>query len=472
MPSYYEMLGVQSTASHNEIRSAYRNLISKIHPDLNGGNKQFETLAQQVNAAYEVLSDPKERAAYDWEQGIRTPGPNGAGTKSHYGRYQGNNWSGVEEVEFDISLDFVEHGYRDLVNGVWIDIPPGVEDGERIPTVIEGREVILIIRVEPDDKFTRRGANLYAKLSIRRVDALTRKSVEVSTLSSWADFDLKPEVLQGERICLTGHGLPFRHNPRQRGDLYVECEVKPAPERRVEVTLMEVDQGCYRRLDDFGDVEIPPGVATGERIYVWNRFGKEALLLIGVTPDARFARSGDDLAITVHVGYAAMLMRLNYDLVMFGLREIKIRTRPEYADGRRVRLSGQGLPNRQNPRQRGDLYVTFSTTPWKLPDQEPTSRLDRTANFLHKSTIRALNAIGKANEVAQKAVAGYQKCAAALERNWDVVRIALIALAVLAGLALLGWVVYFIIVNIVTILIAVAVCGVVALLFYRWLRSL
>lgn len=62
---YYEVLGVDRTASDDELKKAYRSLAKKYHPDLNGGDKECEEKFKEVNEAYEILSDPQKRARYD-----------------------------------------------------------------------------------------------------------------------------------------------------------------------------------------------------------------------------------------------------------------------------------------------------------------------------------------------------------------------------------------------------------------------
>ena len=71
---YYKTLGVERGASESEIKSAYRKLARKYHPDVNPNNKEAETRFKQINEAYQVLSDPAKRKKYDelgadWERG-------------------------------------------------------------------------------------------------------------------------------------------------------------------------------------------------------------------------------------------------------------------------------------------------------------------------------------------------------------------------------------------------------------------
>ena len=78
---YYEVLGVQKTASAEEIKKAYRQLAKKLHPDVNPGDKEAEAKFKEVNEAYEVLSDDQKRARYD-QFGHEDPTMGGGG---HYG---------------------------------------------------------------------------------------------------------------------------------------------------------------------------------------------------------------------------------------------------------------------------------------------------------------------------------------------------------------------------------------------------
>ena len=89
---YYEILGVERTASDKEIKAAYRKLARKHHPDVNAGNKEAEARFKEINEANEVLADPKKRQQYDmlgsnWEQFSRA---GGAGAGCWWGNVQKN----------------------------------------------------------------------------------------------------------------------------------------------------------------------------------------------------------------------------------------------------------------------------------------------------------------------------------------------------------------------------------------------
>src|ERR1700675_4461864 len=72
---YYKTLGVDRKASDADIKSAYRKLARKFHPDVNPNNKEAEAKFKQINEAYQVISDPEKRKKYDelgadWEHGV------------------------------------------------------------------------------------------------------------------------------------------------------------------------------------------------------------------------------------------------------------------------------------------------------------------------------------------------------------------------------------------------------------------
>ena len=103
---YYETLGVSKTANEDEIRSAFRKLARKHHPDVAKDKKTAEEKFKQINEAYEVLSDPEKRRKYDqlgenWNQpgGFQPPPQWGAGQPGG-GFHGGSGENGGVEFEF------------------------------------------------------------------------------------------------------------------------------------------------------------------------------------------------------------------------------------------------------------------------------------------------------------------------------------------------------------------------------------
>src|SRR5919202_2253710 len=90
---YYKVLGVSRSASDKDIKSAYRKLARKYHPDVNPGDKSAEEKFKQIGEAYEVLSDPEKRRRYDqlgenWKAGADfTPPPGWEGGRVEYGDF-------------------------------------------------------------------------------------------------------------------------------------------------------------------------------------------------------------------------------------------------------------------------------------------------------------------------------------------------------------------------------------------------
>ena len=104
---YYEVLGIQKSASEDEIKKAYRQLAKKYHPDLNPGDKGAEGKFKEVNEAYEVLSDSGKRARYD-QFGHAGVDPNFGGGAGGGNPFQGAGFDISDIFLDDIILRMIE----------------------------------------------------------------------------------------------------------------------------------------------------------------------------------------------------------------------------------------------------------------------------------------------------------------------------------------------------------------------------
>ena len=105
---YYEVLGVDRSASDDEIKKAYRKLAKKYHPDLNPGDKEAETKFKEVNEAYEVLSDSTKRQRYDQYVHAGVDPNFGAGGGGGFG----GGFGGFDDVDLgDIFSSFFGGGF-------------------------------------------------------------------------------------------------------------------------------------------------------------------------------------------------------------------------------------------------------------------------------------------------------------------------------------------------------------------------
>ncbi len=274
---YYQILGVEKTATEEEIKKAYRELAKKYHPDFNKGDPRAEERFKEINEAYQVLSDPQARQKYD-QIGTAYAGWSGEGT----GPFDWNDFFGVagsgvnvhvDGADFSdfsdffrtifgnmggsaqqrtrayrvpravtqdvtITLEEAYHGTERLINnGVKqkrVRIPPGVDTGQRVrvpemappgPDNMVG-DLYLRIHVLPDPRFERQGDDLYTEVTIDAFTAMLGGSVSVPTLGG-KDIKLRipPGTQPGQVFRLSGYGMP-KVKRRGKGDLHVRVNVE------------------------------------------------------------------------------------------------------------------------------------------------------------------------------------------------------------------------------------------------------
>lgn len=270
---FYEVLGVAKTATPEELKKAYRKMALEWHPDRHREDKKkAEEKFKEINEAYEILSNPDKRAAYDqfghsaFEQGgMGAGGPFGGGFEQ--GRtyrqgpftytYYNSGGNGGPGFDFDLggfsdpfeifeqffgttspfgrrqrrpayslTLDFMEavRGCEKEVNvggkRMKIKIPAGVGDGSHI----RFGDFDLITNVHPDTTFRREGDDLIVSADITFAQAALGDIIEVPTIDGLVKLRVQPGTQPGAVIRLQGKGVPHAHGSG-RGDQYVRLRV-------------------------------------------------------------------------------------------------------------------------------------------------------------------------------------------------------------------------------------------------------
>lgn len=275
---YYKVLGVDRSASAEDIKSAYRKLARKYHPDLNPNDANAKKKFQEINEANEVLSDPESRKKYDqygeqWkhadqfeeakrQQGQRTSAGGGfrgqpfeggaftGGTEEDMGDLFGSMFGGRggrqvkfrgQDYQAESHVELVDayrtHKQTLNVNGkqIRITVPAGVDNGQTIriaghggPGVNGGPNGDLYITfvVQGHPRFKRAGADLHAALDIDLYTAVLGGEATLETLDGAVKLKVVPFTQNGTRVKLKGKGFPVYKQEGSFGDLIVTYNVK------------------------------------------------------------------------------------------------------------------------------------------------------------------------------------------------------------------------------------------------------
>jgi curved DNA-binding protein len=276
---YYKVLGVERSASGDEVRKAYRKLAMQFHPDRNPNDKGAEEKFKEINEAYQVLSDPQKRARYDqlgsaysnWQQRGGTPGD-----------FDWSQWSSGQpgsrrggRMDYDdlndlFGQDIFSDFFRSIFGGmggaqtstrsrsapayqqpvaislqeaytgtsraiqsnerrVEIRIPAGVKTGSKVRAAgagPEGLDLYLIVEVTDDPRFEREGDDLRTAATVDVFTALLGGEADVETLNGKVKLKI-PAGTQPEQVFrLAGRGMPHLKNTQMKGDLFVRVKVQ------------------------------------------------------------------------------------------------------------------------------------------------------------------------------------------------------------------------------------------------------
>ncbi len=261
MKDPYEVLGVQKTDSDAAIRSAYRKLAKRYHPDVNPGKPEAAERFKEISAAYDILSDKEKRARYDRgeidaagnEVPPQRPFYRDFGDAAARAKYRADAGFGAEDLESILAQAFGGRGgagtgrrfsmrgqdehyqltldFLDAVNGTTrrvtmpdgrtldVRIPAGVQDGQIIRLRGQGGtglgdgapgDALVEVTVAPHPVFRREGDDIIVTLPVTLQEAVLGASVEVPTIKGPVRLTIPPNSGRGTRLRLRGRGIEGR----------------------------------------------------------------------------------------------------------------------------------------------------------------------------------------------------------------------------------------------------------------------
>lgn len=250
--NYYKVLGLSSAkATDEEIKSAYRNLAKKYHPDLNGGDTSLSEKFKDINEAYEILGNPISRKKYD---------------RVHFAyKFRDGFYAGNVKEKINISSGFNDFFTTFFGAGTEKNVVTNFDKYYQTNAKEVGEDLESEIDISLEEGFFGSNRKIAFKTAENKV-----KTIEVK---------IPRGIRSGEKIRLQGQGKPGK-NGGKNGDFYITIHIIPHQRFQLEennlvldvpITAWEAALGCeldVASIDSSVFLNIPAGVQTGERLRV------------------------------------------------------------------------------------------------------------------------------------------------------------------------------------------------------------
>ncbi|MAW88558.1 MAG: molecular chaperone DnaJ [Phyllobacteriaceae bacterium] len=336
---FYETLGVARGADEKELKSAFRKLAMKYHPDRNPGDAEAEKKFKEIGEAYEVLKDPQKRAAYD--RFGHSAFENGMGGGGGAGGFGGGGFSDIFE---DIFGEMMGGGRR--------------RSG--------GRE---------------RGADLRYNMEITLEEAFQGKTAQIRVPTSvscdeCSGSGAKPGT-QPETCATCGGAGRVRAS---QGFFSIErtCPTCQGRGQTIKDPCPKCS-GAGRVTEERSlSVNIPAGIEDGTRIRLAGegeagmRGGPsgDLYIFLSVKPHEFFQRDGADLFCSVPISMTTAALGGQFDVTTLDGSQARVKVTEGTQNGKRFRLKGKGMPVLRQPTM-GDLYIQVAVeTPQNLSKRQ------------------------------------------------------------------------------------------------------
>src|SRR5882762_1400554 len=350
---YYELLGVDRKATTKDIRTAFRKLARKYHPDLNPGDKSAEEKFKQLQEAYDVLSDTKKRQMYDqygfYSDNAPPPG------------YTGGADAGDSNVNFDFGgFDFGGGSGGAGTGGSFRDLFSQFFRG--------GRGGEMEMEQEP-------GGDLEYQIEIDFWDAVRGavKKIQTTRMET-CETCHGTGAVGSPQTCPTCNGTGTIQQAAGKMRFNVPCTRCGGTGKLRTACKTCGGEGRIRRTETI-DVRIPAGVASGGRVRVPGKGNAGTLgappgdlyLLVEVRPHEFFERRGNDLYTKVPVTVSEATLGAKVEVPTIDGRSL-VRIPPATNSGSTLRLREKGVPSARNG-ARGDQYVEIQVVVPKPTDE-------------------------------------------------------------------------------------------------------
>jgi curved DNA-binding protein len=290
---YYKLLGIDKTATPKDVKSAFRKLARKFHPDLNPNDKDAKRKFQQINEANEVLSDPEKRKKYDqygkdWQHSEQFENqrqyqqqPSESSGRRYASAQQDGDFSDffeslfggaapgrgssrqvkfrgedfTTELNLELTDAYKSHKRTLNVNGekIRINIPAGIENGQTIKIAGHGGkgknggpdgDLYITFTIANHARFKRLGNDLYTSIDLDLYKAILGGDLTIDTLDGKVKLKVKPETQNGSKVKLKDKGFPVYKKEGQFGDLYVTYSIK------IPANLTEKQKALFKEISE------------------------------------------------------------------------------------------------------------------------------------------------------------------------------------------------------------------------------